>query len=95
MLGQGGIYTEVLKDIVFEVDDLDLKRAQEMISSLKIFPILNGARGTKPLALATLAQTLVALAKLAKENPQISELDINPLFIDEAGVKAADVRIII
>jgi len=95
MLGQGGIYTEVLKDIVFEVDDLDLRRAQEMITGLKIYPILNGARGAKPLAIDALAQALVNLADLAKKNPDISELDINPLFIDEAGVKAADIRIII
>jgi acyl-CoA synthetase (NDP forming) len=66
-----------------------------LLSGLKIYPILNGARGQKKYDIRALAQALVRLAKLANEHPEISELDINPLFVFEQGVAAGDVRIIL
>jgi acetyltransferase len=95
MVGQGGIYTEIFKDFKLAISDLDLPRALTLITGLKIFPILNGARGQKKYDIRALAQALVNLAKLANEHPEISELDINPLFVFEHGVAAGDVRIIL
>ena len=94
MVGLGGIYTEIFADIQIEVDDLDSKRALAMIKNLKIYPILNGARGQKKFNIDALVKAIVNIARLAKENPTIQELDINPLFIDSTNILAADVRII-
>lgn len=95
MIGQGGIYAEVFKDIKLTVSDLNLAEALKLIASLKIFPILNGARGQKKYDVKALAQTLLKLAKLVNEHPEISEIDINPLFVFQKGVAAGDVRIIL
>lgn len=94
MVGMGGIYAEILQDIQLEVDDLNYNRAIEMIKKLKSYKILAGARGQKPYAIESLADVIVKIAKLARENEDIKELDINPLFITNKGVKAVDVRII-
>ncbi|MFA5183951.1 MAG: acetate--CoA ligase family protein [Patescibacteria group bacterium] len=95
MIGQGGIYTEVFKDFKLAISDLNLREARSLIAGLKIYPILNGARGQKKYDLAALARALVRLAKLANEHPEISELDINPLFLFNRGLAAGDVRIIL
>lgn len=95
MIGLGGIYAEVFKEINLATADFDLKGASNLIKELKIFPILNGARGQSGYDLKDLAKALVSLAKLANEHPEIKELDINPMFIQKNEVKAGDVRIII
>ena len=94
MAGLGGIYTEVFKDIQIEIGDLSLERARGMIKRLRIYPLLKGARGEKGYDLKMLEKVLVNLARLARENPQIVELDINPFFLKEKGGLAGDVRVI-
>lgn len=95
MIGYGGIYTEIFKDIQLEVGDLDKARALAMISRLRVYPILKGARGAKSYDLDSLAEILVKLAKIAAEHYEIKEFDINPLFASHDGFTAVDVRIII
>lgn len=95
MVGFGGIYAEVFKDIKLEMGDLDLKRAERLIKSLKSYPILAGARGQETYDIHHLASALVSVAKLAADHPGIRELDINPLFIFRDKIAAADVRIIL
>lgn len=95
MVGLGGIYTEVFKEIKLATSDLDYSKALELIASLKIYPILNGARGQKKYDFKSLAKVLVNLARLANEHPEIMEFDINPLFVFAEGCSAADVRIIV
>lgn len=95
MVGLGGIYTEIFKEIKLGTGDLDFKRALEMIKGLKVYPILNGARGQKKYDINGVAKALVNLARLANEHPEIKELDINPLFVREREVAAGDVRIIL
>lgn len=95
IIGWGGIYAEIIKDIALETGDIDLKRAKKLITSLKVYPILKGARGQSGYAIDKLAEVLVSVALLARENPTIQELDINPLFVFPDKVAAADVRIII
>ncbi len=95
MIGFGGIYTEIFKEIRLATSDLDFKRAQELVADLRTFPILNGARGQKKYDIKSLAKIFVNLARLADEHPEIKELDINPLFVFAKGCAASDVRIII
>ena len=95
MIGLGGIYAEVFKEVKLATSDLDFKGALKVISDLRIYPILNGARGQKKYDIKSLAKVFVNLAKLANEHPEIKEFDINPLFVFENGVSAGDVRIIV
>jgi acetyltransferase len=95
IVGQGGIYTEVFKDLSLEVNDLDERRALAMIRSLKIYPIIKGVRGQAGYDINSLVKVILGVAKLAKANPQVRELDINPLFLKKKGAIAADGRAVI
>ena len=95
MLGLGGIYTEVFKDVVFSIAPFGLDRAHQMIKELKIYPLLSGARGAKPLDVDALAKLLVQFSQFALANPRIKEIDFNPVMVlpQGRGVKIVDVRI--
>jgi len=95
MIGWGGIYTEILKDFKLAISDINAQQAADLLKDLKIYQILNGARGQKKYDIQALCEAIVNVARLANEHPEISELDINPLFVEESGVVAGDVRIIL
>lgn len=95
MLGQGGIYAEIFKDLAFSLSDINHQQALSLIKGLKIYPILNGARGKKPYDVKALVRVFMSLNRLALEHPEIKELDINPLFLGNKGASAIDVRIIV
>ena len=92
-IGLGGIFVEIFKDVVFRVCPISVKDAEDMVLELKGYEILKGARGKKPINFNTLYDTLVKVSRLAITQ-RIKELDINPLFCNEKGCFAADVRII-
>lgn len=93
MLGMGGIFVEVMRDVTFRVCPIIKSDALEMISELKSYPILAGARGRKPVDMNALADALVKVSSLLqKEDPK--EFDINPLLCDEKGCIAVDVRML-
>lgn len=93
MLGMGGIFVEIYKDVTFRVCPITREDAYAMIGELRAKAILEGARGRKPVDKSALASALVAVSKLLeKENP--AELDINPLMADDKGCVAVDVRIL-
>ena len=93
MLGMGGIFVEVMRDVSFRVCPITKKDADEMIHELRAYPILAGARGRKPVNQEAIASTLVKVSHLlVRENP--SEFDINPLMADEKGCVAVDMRLL-
>jgi len=93
MLGMGGIFVEVMRDVVFRVCPITKNDAEEMICELRAYPILAGARGRKPANKNALVNTLVKVSELLqKENP--AEFDINPIMVDERGCVAVDMRIL-
>jgi len=93
MFGLGGIFVEVLKDVVFRLAPLERKDARSMIREIKGFSILQGVRGEKPINFKKLEDVLLNVSKLLWKN-NIKELDINPLFVNEKQALAADVRIL-
>ncbi|KUK83528.1 MAG: Acetyl coenzyme A synthetase (ADP forming), alpha domain protein [Microgenomates bacterium 39_6] len=93
MVGAGGIYTEILKDRTFRALPITKNDAQEMLSELRIYPILKGARGKKKVNLDKIEKTLLVIAKLVDSFPQISQLDINPLIVNYEEAAAVDVKI--
>lgn len=93
LAGIGGIYVEVYKDISFRVCPITRKDAKEMLDELKGKALLEGVRGQKPVDRKKLVDAMVELSKLPKKLPGIEELDVNPLFANNRGVKAVDARI--
>ena len=95
MFGLGGIFVEVFKDVVFRVAPLDRKESREMIEEIKGLPILQGARGEKPINFDSLSEVIVNTSRLVVDFPQIEQLDINPVYVYPDGVCAVDARIIL
>jgi len=95
MFGLGGIYTEVLKDVSFRAAPITRQDAIDMIHEIRSLPLLTGTRGSKTADIDAIAKCLVQLSQLALDFPQILELDINPLIVDEPGkgAIAVDCRI--
>lgn len=94
LCGLGGIYTEVFKDVSYQMAPVDRTSAGEMLRALKCYPLLTGTRGEKPVDLDALTDILERLSFLAYAVLDLRELDINPLMVSEAGCAAADARIL-
>jgi 4-hydroxybutyrate---CoA ligase (ADP-forming) len=97
MFGLGGIYVEVLKDVVFRVAPIDEREAMDMVESIKTIKLLKGVRGEKPSDLRAIADSLQRLSRLVVDFPEIKEFDINPLLVLEEGkgARVVDARIIL
>jgi len=95
MFGLGGIFVEVLKDISFRIIPLDEIDAREMITEIKGYEILKGARGKPPRDIKAIEEVLMKVSKLTIENPEINEIDLNPIFVFEKGLQVVDARIIL
>ena len=94
IFGMGGIYTEILGDIAMRLAPLDRAAAASMINEIKMLPLLQGVRGQKAVNFNLLEETMVKFSMLPFKYPDISELDLNPLFLTERGVLVGDVRVI-
>lgn len=93
-VGAGGIYTEIVKDISLRVAPFTREEALQMISELKTAPLLKGYRGGNPLAVEPFSELIARLSCLASAYPEISELDLNPVFLFEDRVLVGDTRIL-
>jgi len=95
MFGLGGIFVEVLKDISFRIIPLDEIDAREMITEIKGYEILKGVRGEGPKDIKAIREVLMKISKLTTENPEINEIDLNPIFVFEKGLQVVDARMIL
>jgi acetyltransferase len=93
VFGHGGTAVEVIKDKALALPPLDLMLAQDLISRTQVARLLKAYRDVPAADENALALTLVKLAQLAADVPEIRELDLNPLLADENGVIALDARI--
>ncbi|MBN1234248.1 MAG: acetate--CoA ligase family protein [Candidatus Coatesbacteria bacterium] len=93
MFGLGGIYTEILKDVIFTLAPLSCEEAASMIKSIKAYKLLEGVRGKKGMNTEMLADILLRISFLVQKFPQIKEMDINPLMGYEDRILAVDTRI--
>jgi len=85
MFGFGGIFVEIFKDVNFRVAPLSDNDALKMINGIKSSKILTGARGRSIKDISSIQDSLIRIAQLAVDCPQIKELDINPLIVLEEG----------
>ncbi len=95
MFGLGGVYVEVFRDIAFRMAPLNEAEALRQIKATKAYTLLSGARGALPCDLKALAQMIVNTGRLLVENPEIREIDLNPVMASPEGARAVDARIIL
>ena len=96
LVGLGGVFVEVFKDVALYPAPLNKNETLEMIKSLTAYKLFTGYRGSEPLDVEALAETIVKVGDLAVKRSDIKELDINPLFVypKGQGVCAADALIV-
>jgi acetyltransferase len=97
MFGSGGIFVEVYKDVTFRLAPITRNSARFMVRGIKGFTMLNGFRGLAKADIAAVERMLVCLSDLVTDNPEIKELDINPLLVhpQDQGATVADCRFIL
>jgi acyl-CoA synthetase (NDP forming) len=86
MVGFGGIYAEILKDVAVQVAPVSENEALQMIRSLKMFPLLDGARGQAKADVEAAARTVARLSEFACRHVQdVAEVDMNPILVKPKG----------
>jgi len=95
MFGLGGILVELLKDIAFRIVPLERKDAREMIREIKGYKLLEGFRGREPVDIAALEEMLLKISQFVDNNPDIKEIDLNPILAYRDGAVAVDARVIL
>jgi acyl-CoA synthetase (NDP forming) len=93
MFGLGGIYVEVMKDVVLRLCPVRDSDAAEMVKGVKMRALLDGVRGEAPRDLAALEDAIQRVSQLCLEHPAIKEMDVNPLLSLAEGATAIDARI--
>ncbi|VXC02437.1 N-acetyltransferase GCN5 [Burkholderia sp. 8Y] len=92
--GLGGVLVEVLKDVTFRLAPVTREEAESMLDGIQAADVLRGVRGSEPVNREALVTLVERVSRLVDDFPQISEMDLNPVFASPAGAVAADVRIV-
>lgn len=95
MFGAGGTAVEVIRDTAMALPPLDMKLALDLMGQTRVYKLLQPYRDKPGADLDAVALTLVKIAQMSAELPQVVELDINPLLADDDGVIALDARIVV
>jgi acetyltransferase len=93
MFGLGGIYVEVLKDVVFKIAPVTRVEAREMLASIRTKALLDGTRGEKGIDKEKAIDLILRVSQLLTDLPMIQEMDLNPILAFENAVYAVDGRI--
>jgi len=95
MFGLGGIFVEVMKDVVFRLLPITDVEARSMVRSIRGYPILAGARGGPRADEEFLAEAILRLGQLAGDVPAIEQIDINPLIVgaEASACAVVDARV--
>jgi acyl-CoA synthetase (NDP forming) len=94
LVGLGGVYTEVLRDVVVALAPVDEATALDLLLSLRAAPLLRGARGRPALDLDAAAAVVAAVSRVAAAHPEIAEIEVNPLLALPDGVLGLDARVV-
>jgi acyl-CoA synthetase (NDP forming) len=97
MVGLGGIFVEVLKDVSIRLLPVDEREAREMLKELRGYKVLEGVRGQKPRDVDALVKAMVGLSEIfAGHRNHLSDMEINPMMVREQGrgAVAVDVRLV-
>jgi acyl-CoA synthetase (NDP forming) len=95
LVGAGGLYAEIVKDVAVALAPVTEAGAEALLRSLRVAPLLDGARGKPAVDVAATAAAAAALSRVAAEHPEILEIEINPLLALPDGVLGLDARIVL
>jgi hypothetical protein len=95
LVGLGGLYTELLRDVRTALAPIDEAEAEKLVRELRGAPLLTGLRGRPALDLAAAARAAAALSRFAAAHPEVAEVEVNPLLVLRQGALALDARIIL
>lgn len=95
MFGLGGIFTEILQDVVFRVAPLTRRDARDMMRAIRAHGILDAVRGMPAVDTEVLGRTLIAVGRIALDHPEIAEIDVNPLIVRGARPVAVDALMVL
>jgi acyl-CoA synthetase (NDP forming) len=95
LVGAGGLYAEIVKDVAVALAPVTEAGAEALFRSLRVAPLLDGARGKPAVDVAAAARAAAALSRVAAEHPEIAEIEINPLLALPDGALGLDARIVL
>jgi len=93
MVGMGGIFAEMYKDVSFRLVPINRRDAEEMIGELKAGELFKGFRGIE-LDKKAIVELLLKLSQIGMDFPSISQMDLNPVFVYSHGLKVVDAKMI-
>lgn len=93
--GAGGTMIELIADRAMELPPLNQFLARRLIERARVAETLAHWRGSPPVKLEALEQVLLRVSEMVCALPQLQEMDINPIIVDEDGAVAVDARIVV
>lgn len=94
LFGMGGVFVELFEDTSLRIVPINKEEAKEMMKETKAYELLSGYRGEEPVDTEKITEVIVKVGRLMTENPEIKEMDLNPLLVDSDSAKTVDLRII-
>ena len=95
LFGMGGIGVELFRDVAIGLPPLNQTLARRIMEETKVYQLLKGYRNVPPANIRLLEEIMVRFSQMLVDFPQLKEVDINPLFIDEKEAFALDARVVI
>lgn len=95
MFGLGGIFVEVLEDVSFRVVPPAVHDIDGMVKEIRGYQLLTGIRGEKPKDVDVIKDILAVVAQVAIDNPEIQQIDLNPVIVHKKGASVVDARILL
>ena len=95
LVGAGGLYAEVVGDVAVALAPASVEAAEALLRSLRIAPLLDGARGRPAVEVRAAARAAAGLSRFAAEHPEIAEVEVNPLLVTPEGALGLDARIVL
>jgi acyl-CoA synthetase (NDP forming) len=95
LVGAGGLYAEVVRDVAVALAPASEEAVEALLRSLRIAPLLEGARGRSPVDVRAAARAAAVLSRVAAEHPEIAEVEVNPLLVTPEGALGLDARIVL
>jgi acetyltransferase len=95
MFGLGGVFVEVIRDVVFRALPVSVADVEEMLGELRYKAMLEGARGLPAVDKRALCELMLTVADVAAAHPDIVEIDLNPVIAHGSGYTLVDARMIL
>ncbi|MEI7537871.1 MAG: bifunctional acetate--CoA ligase family protein/GNAT family N-acetyltransferase [Comamonadaceae bacterium] len=95
VFGSGGTMIELINDRAMELPPLNQFLARSLIARARVAETLGEWRGSSAINMEALEQVLLRVSEMVCELPQLREMDINPIIVDESGAVAVDARIVV